>query len=187
MYTLLQLCARIDPHPVQQKLLADACADFSAWDDLLQQAEAHGMAPLLLRHLLAAEIDLPDDFLRSLRLLTLRHRQTNTLLTEALAAILTLLESEGFRVLVLKGAALCQTLYPKPGLRPMRDIDLLLPWDEALPAHALLQQHGFKDPGDHISEIHLHLAALYKDIDGIQVCLELHRNLYPISPPYPVK
>ncbi len=187
MYPLLQLCARIDPHPIQQKRLAKACIDFTAWDDLAQQAEAHGMAPLLLRQLSAAAIDLPNDFLRRLRLLALRHRQTNTLLTKALGNILSLLEAEGFKVLVLKGAALCHTLYPEPGLRPMRDIDLLLPWDQALAAHALLQRHGFKDRGDPTSELHLHLAALYKDMYGIQVCLELHRNLYPISPPHPVK
>jgi len=187
MYPLLQLCARRDPHPIQQERLAKACAGFNTWDDLIRQAETHGMAPLLLRHLLAADIDLPDDFLRSLRLLALRHRQTNVLLSEALGKILTLLETEGFRVLVLKGAALCQTLYPEPGLRPMRDIDLLLPWDEALAAHALLQRHGFKDPGDPTSELHLHLAALYRDMNGIRVCLELHRNLYPICPPYSKK
>ena len=172
---------------MQQNLLADACTGFSAWDDLLQQAEAHGMAPLLLRHLLAAEINLPDNFLRSLRLLALRHRQTNTLLTKILGEILTLLETAGFRVLVLKGAALCQTLYPEPGLRPMRDIDLLLPWDEALPAHALLQRHGFHDPAVFTPADHLHLAALYQEVNGIRVCLELHRCLFPDCPPCPAR
>ena len=187
MYYLLQLCARIDPHPVQQKRLVKACADFIAWDDLAQQAEAHGMAPLLLRHFSAAAIDLPDNFLRRLRLLVLRHRQTNTLLTKTLGKVVSLLEAEGFRVLVLKGAALCHTLYPEPGLRPMRDIDLLLPWDDALAAHALLQQHGFYDPAVFTPVDHLHLAALYQEVDGIRVCLELHRSLFPDCPPCPAR
>ena len=185
MLPLLPLCARIEPHPLQQELLVQACANFQAWDDLIQQAEAHGMAPLLLRHLLLAEITAPAHVLRSLRLLTLRHRQTNILLTQTLASVLTILDKEGIPALVLKGAALCQSLYPEPGLRPMRDIDLLVPWDQALPAHALLQQHGFHDPAVFTPEDHLHLAALYQEIDGIQVCLELHRTLFPDCPPCP--
>ncbi|MDU9049220.1 MAG: nucleotidyltransferase family protein [Candidatus Electrothrix sp. Rat3] len=185
MFPLLHLCARIEPHPLQQKLLVHACARFQAWDGLLQQAEVQGMAPLLLRHLLLAEINPPDHILRSLRLLALRHRQSNGLLSKTLAKVLTILESAGIPVLVLKGAALCQTLYPDPGLRPMRDIDLLVPWDQALPAHTLLQQHGFHDPAVFTPEDHLHLAALYQEVDGIQVCLELHRSLFPDCPPCP--
>ncbi|XOF33677.1 MAG: nucleotidyltransferase family protein [Candidatus Electrothrix sp. YB6] len=184
---ILSLCARIEPHQLQQELLVKACAGFSGWDDLLEQAEAHGMAPLLHRHCTAAGIALPDNFLRRLRLLCLRHRQTNLLLTKALGRILALLESEGFPVLVLKGAALCHTQYPEPGLRPMRDIDLLLPWKDALPAHALLQKHGFLDPGTPTAADHLHLAELYQEMDGIRICLELHRNLYPDCPPYSEK
>lgn len=187
MYSLLQICARIAPHPLQQKQLVRACADFTAWDDLLQQAEAHGMAPLLLRHLLAAGIDLPDDFLRSLRLLALRHRQANRVLSRTLGRVLSILTEAGIPALVLKGAALCHTLYPEPGLRPMRDIDLLLPWNEALPAHALLQRHGFHDPAVFTPVDHLHLAALYQEVDGIRVCLELHRSLFPDSPPCPAR
>ncbi|WLE98911.1 MAG: nucleotidyltransferase family protein [Candidatus Electrothrix communis] len=185
MAPLLRLCARIEPHPLQQEMLAQACSGFQAWDDLIQQSEVHGIAPLLLHHLLLAEINPPDHVLRSLRLLTLRHRQTNILLTETLGRVLTILEVAGIPALVLKGAALCQSLYPEPGLRPMRDIDLLVPWDQALPAHTLLQQHGFQDPSVFTPEDHLHLAALYQEVDGIQVCLELHRSLFPDCPPCP--
>ncbi|MCI5211048.1 MAG: hypothetical protein D3910_20190, partial [Candidatus Electrothrix sp. ATG2] len=187
MYPLLQLCARIEPHPLQQELLTRVCADFTTWDDLIPQAEAHGMAPLLLHHLSAAGMDLPDDFLRRLRLLVLRHRQTNRVLSQTLDRVLSILTEAGIPALILKGAALCHTLYPEPGLRPMRDIDLLLPWDEALPAHALLQQHGFQDPAVFTPVDHLHLAALYKETDGIKVCLELHRSLFPDCPPCPAR
>lgn len=187
MFPLLHLCARIDPHPLQQELLVRACADFTSWDELIEQAEAHGMAPLLLRHLSAAEIDLPDDFLRRLRLLALRHRRTNRILSRTLSRVLSILSEAGIPALVLKGAALCHTLYPKPGLRPMRDIDLLLPWDKALPAHALLQEQRFYDPAVFTPVDHLHLAALYLETDGIKVCLELHRSLFPDCPPCPAR
>ncbi len=101
--------------------------------------------------------------------------------------MLSILTEASIPALVLKGAALCQNLYPEPGLRPMRDIDLLLPWDEALPAHALLQRHGFQDPAVFTPVDHLHLAALYLETDGIKVCLELHRSLFPDCPPCPAR
>ncbi|RWX51174.1 putative nucleotidyltransferase [Candidatus Electrothrix marina] len=126
MHPFLRLCARIEPHPLQQEMLAQACSGFQAWDGLLQQAEVHGMAPLLLRHLLLAEIHLPDHIFRSLRLLAIRHRQSNALLSKTLARVLNILESAGIPSLVLKGAALCKTLYPEPGLRPMRDMVIVV-------------------------------------------------------------
>uniref|UniRef100_UPI004055E5A6 nucleotidyltransferase family protein n=2 Tax=Candidatus Electrothrix sp. TaxID=2170559 RepID=UPI004055E5A6 len=187
--TTLQLCARTDPHPLQQTLLVQACADLHGslqdWDRLIQQAEAHGMAPLLLRHLLLAEINPPDHILRSLRLLALRHRQSNGLLTKVLLQVLNILGEAGIPTLILKGAGLSHSLYPDPALRPMRDIDILVPWNQALPAHALLQRQGFHDPAVFTPVDHLHLAALYQEVDGMQICLELHRSLFPACPPCP--
>ncbi|MCI5222273.1 MAG: hypothetical protein D3924_06265, partial [Candidatus Electrothrix sp. AR4] len=98
---ILNLCSRIEPHPAQQQRLAEACAVFNDWDSLLEQAEAHGMGPLLYRHLSVLKIELPDHLLRSLRLLCFRHRQTNILLTKTLGRVLQSLEAEGIPALVL--------------------------------------------------------------------------------------
>ena len=183
-FPILNLCARLRQHPAQHEQLAEACSAFSKWDALLRQAEEQGMGPLLHRHLSTLEADLPDTFLRGLRFLSLRHQQANTLLVKSLHGILDLLQSEGIPVLVLKGAALCRTLYPEVGLRPMRDIDLLLAKEDVLRAHVFLQQHGFVASTVPIPEDHFHLPALHQSVDGLQVCVELHHDLFPDCPPY---
>jgi len=182
--SILNLCARTKAHTLQRRQLAEACNRFNQWDDLLHQAEQQGMGPLLHRHLGAIEGELPTTFLRGLRFLSLRHQQANVLLMKSLHHVLSLLETAGIPSLVLKGAALCQTLYPEVGLRPMRDIDLLLAKEDVHYAHALLQKKGFLATAADISEDHFHLPPLYQKVDGMQVCVELHHGLFPDDPPY---
>lgn len=98
--------------------------------------------------------------------------------------MLDLLEEEGIPSLVLKGAALCQILYPNPGLRPMRDIDLLLAKEDIQQAHAFLQKKGFRASTAAIPKDHFHLPPLYQNVDGLQICVELHHDLFPNCPPY---
>jgi hypothetical protein len=151
---------------------------------LLHLAEAQGMAPLLLRHMTASGFDTPETFIRGLKLLGIRHRQSNAILAKSLKDILILLDAEGIPSMVLKGAALCQTLYPQIGLRPMRDIDLLLPKGDVRHAHDLLKRQGFATSTVPIPSDHFHLQPLYQTVDGLPVCVELHHGLYAPIPPY---
>ncbi len=60
-----------------------------------------------------------------------------------------LLDAAGIDHLYLKGAYLAQFAYPELGLRPMRDIDLLVSRDRALEAFQVLVNAGFlTDPGE---------------------------------------
>ncbi len=181
---ILQLCSRIEQQPLQQQLLLEACKGFSKWEELLHQAEAQGMGPLLHKHLAPVQVNRPDRFYRSLMLVSFRHQQANALLVKSLSCILRLLEDEGIPVIVLKGAALCQTLYPDIGLRPMRDIDLLFSKKDVDHAHALLRKNDFRTYAGVMPEDHFHLQPLYQSIDGLQICVELHHDLFPSCPPY---
>jgi hypothetical protein len=157
---------------------------FHQWDELLEKVERHGMGPLLFRHITLLHRDIPADFLRGLKFLSLRHRQANRILIHTLEQVLSLLASRGMPCLVLKGAALCHTIYPEPGLRPMRDIDLLLTEKDSLHAHALLQKNGFRSSTAAHPDRYYHLPPLYQTIEGMQVCVELHHGLFPNDPPY---
>ncbi len=181
---ILQLCARIEPQPIQYHLLLEACTGFGKWNELWHKAEEQGMGPLLYKHLSTIDSNWPDSFYRSLMLSVTRHRQANALLMKSLTYILELLEAEGIPVIVLKGAALCQTLYPDIGLRPMRDIDLLLSKEDVQHAHTFLQQNGFHCYSAVMPEDHFHLPPLYQSTDGVQICVELHHDLFPSCPPY---
>ncbi len=58
-----------------------------------------------------------------------------------------LLEAAGAAPIALKGAWLGAHAYPAPALRPMRDIDLLVPQDQVLAAYSALKAAGYRDYG----------------------------------------
>ncbi len=184
MHQILHHCTRVVQHSLHRRLLISACTGYTGWDRLLNQAETEGMGPLLFRHLSSSGVDLPEDFSRKLRFIKLRHQQANTILAQGLHDILGLLKTAGIPSLVLKGAALCHTLYPQIGLRPMRDIDLLVARKDVYHAHEVLQKQGFTVSTTPIPEDHFHLKALSRTINGLQVCIELHHGLYAPLPPY---
>ncbi len=85
-------------------------------------------------------------------------------------------------VLVLKGAALAFLVYPQPGLRCMRDIDLLVKAGDAQRAQALLWKEGFDlQPGLGLPMPagHHHLPVLARQIEGLTICVEIHDDLFP--------
>jgi len=181
---LLDVCARIDGHPNQHELIHHHCQNVVNWNEVLQQAELEGMAPLLNKHLDESGAVCPPAVRRSLALLVKRHRTQADARRQALIEILELFQSEQLDVLVLKGAALCYTLYPDPALRPMRDIDLLVHESAADRAHAILKDGGFSQAESIIPPDHFHLPPLYRDIGDTKICIEIHRGLYPNCPPY---
>lgn len=170
----------------QYSQLAGLFRRFKEWDTLLHQAEAHGLAPLLNHHVgnISKEVTIPVSFLRGLKILTLRHRGANTILQSSLKEIQQELMLTGIRCLVLKGAALSQTVYPEIGYRPMRDLDLLFHKSDVLRAHDLLQQKGYRCSGEELPEDYYHLPPLLKEVQGMQVCVELHSRIFPDDPPY---
>ena len=183
-YPILEVCARIEGHAVQQQMLREYCRGFDDWQGLLERAECEGMAPLLRKHLIESEADIPASVRRSLSLLYKRHHKQAAVRLAALEELLKLFQQCGLTPMLIKGAALCQTLYPDPALRPMRDMDILLSEDEVDQAQELLRQEGFQQSKSPISPDHYHLPSLHKTIDDVTVCVELHRGLYPNCPPY---
>jgi len=185
-YELLARCARVTANPEHYEQLARMAHKFSAWAEMSAQAEAHGLGPLLYTHLQAIGMALPRVVKRELQGLYLRHRYANQVRTRVLAEILTAYQAAGIQAFVLKGAALAHLIYPQPGLRPMRDIDILVKKSEAWPAQHLLADLGFEAPlpaGQTLPGKHLSAASRY--IDGLSITVEIHHNLFnedfPIS------
>jgi hypothetical protein len=98
------------------------------WDHLTALGCRHGIAPLIYHHLRQTEgvSTLPPSAIDGLRRTYYGNVARNTLLYQELHGVLSALQGMGSQVIVLKGAALAETVYPDRVLRPMSDIDLLV-------------------------------------------------------------
>jgi hypothetical protein len=116
-------CRLADTAPAECAALArDPALD---WAELLDQAEAERVAPLL--HLAWRGAGwLPPGAAAALRQAYMASGAQNALLLRDLGRVLDRLAAAGVPALALKGAALLERRYGNPALRPMTDIDLLV-------------------------------------------------------------
>jgi hypothetical protein len=99
---------------------------------------------------------------------------------DELRRALTALRAEGIPVIVLKGAALAETLYPDPALRVMEDIDILVREKDLERADELIRGFGYeaaKAPYEEqtVRERHRHYPRL-ESRSGLTP-FEVHRHL----------
>ena len=183
-YPILNLCARIDGHDVQHRLVKEHSRRVTDWEGVLSIAEKEGMTPLLKKHLTESGCEYPTPVRRSLEILNIRHRRDAEIRLKVLQDILDLFKKIQIPMVVIKGAALAYTLYPDPVFRPMRDIDLFFDKSEVDRAQGLLLRNGFSQSSLPIPKDHHHLPSLFRTVDGVEICVELHRDLYPNCQPY---
>ena len=139
---------------VQQALCATLAGDRADWSSftaaewrvLLTMAQADGVLPLLHSRLeqLGWPASLPPDLKSALQLQYYSAVAQSGLIHAELERVLAAL-APVTSVVVLKGAALGPTLYPAAALRPLSDIDLLVPEDDLAAASAALHALGYAD------------------------------------------
>lgn len=97
------------------------------WNYILETARQHGIAPLLYHRIRkTADENVPKHVVEYLRTLYNGNVARNMLLYDALSKVLKAFKHAGIDVIVLKGAALAETVYRDIGLRPFSDIDILV-------------------------------------------------------------
>jgi hypothetical protein len=138
------LCARRDPEQLLGLRRASSAASWS-WQEFLHAADQEHLAPQLYSILRCSglvpapvEAELYESYLRS--------AARNLLLLRALTDDLGRLASAGVLVIVLKGATLAGTVYEDPALRPMSDIDLLVPPEHVSRAVDAFKANGYETP-----------------------------------------
>jgi hypothetical protein len=135
---LWEACRRY-PRPVA---IRAAIAEGADMEVAAAAAVNHRIGPLLWRALSAAgAVDsLPGDASSTLRAVSEAFRmEALILLPRAVAAAVAPLIDAGLEPVVLKGPAVAAR-YPEPGLRPMEDIDLLLPRGQHESALRILEE-----------------------------------------------
>ena len=124
---LLQKLTALDLSSSAVKEISSMLATVSDWDVFLADAELHGLSAIILKHANDYSLEFPETIKLSLRALLLRHNAHADARYKVAAQLLDHLQAAGCPVLFLKGLALSPLVYPGDGLRPMRDIDILVP------------------------------------------------------------
>ena len=99
------------------------------WNLLAYRAQMEGVAPLLYWTFFRAKLlsSLPLAAQNSLRLIYASTRIQNQMIFKDLESLSHLFQEAGIPLVVLKGACFALTIYPDIGLRPMGDLDILVP------------------------------------------------------------
>lgn len=112
------------------------------WNRFVTEAHQAGMAGLLLEHVSRYDLPLPSRVSSGLHRGAMAIAALNMNLTEELERVLGAFNCASVPVMLLKGAALNLTVYPRPDLRPMSDIDLLIRPKHVEETLRLLANHG---------------------------------------------
>jgi len=138
--TVLNGC--FDPAALDEAATLAARPDFS-WPAVLTVAAEQGLLPLLYG-LLGRQTWVPEDGRRQLQQAYTVGRLYHRLLRDELGRLLQRFRTSAVPVLVLKGAALAETVYPDPAWRPLHDMDLLVPPETVTTVMAFLAQEGYR-------------------------------------------
>ena len=166
-------------HEVRSRV---AGLDRGAWDALLACAAEHRVKPLLHWRLAheRADLEVPAEVRSRLADAYLQATLRALKIERELIRVVRTLREAGIPCVALKGAYLAYHVYPEPALRPLKDLDLLVPAADARRAHDVLLGAGFGrtptfsgDAATWASKLH-HLPAL-RPPGGVAV--ELHHRL----------
>lgn len=167
---LLLLLSRTEFSGELQHQINAVFESFSSWQLFASLAVRHGVAALVWQNIsdLGLAARMPETERTLLEGLRFKSIARVAWISEAAAGVISLLEREGIRVVLLKGLALEHTVYGSRGLRQMSDADLLVTPADALKARDILIREGFRsmplksplyrhiilDLGNHLPELH---------------------------------
>jgi hypothetical protein len=162
------------------------------WDYLHAIAHAHGLSPLLQKHLSAVGSDLvPGHFLSRLKREAVANSQTVLHLIGKQLRVYKLFKEHGIPAALFKGALLSQMAYGEISLRQAGDIDLLIERQHFDRARLLLESLGYRmyphlTPAQLASHLNYHCELAFVRDDWFTV-VDLHWELAPRSFVFKVK
>jgi hypothetical protein len=145
--------------------LRGACPNASAAPDMLTRARAEGILPIVAERLGLSE------FAGELRAAAV----IEALRAHELRGLLAALVEAGVRALLLKGAALAYTHYPRPELRPRADTDLMIRVADREAVVRVLTARGYRRPPEIDGDVAIgQLHLLRSDSHGFEHALDVH-------------
>ncbi|MDO4564001.1 MAG: nucleotidyltransferase family protein [Clostridia bacterium] len=149
----------------------DVLPQLTSWQEIDRIARKHAVLPLILQAAMALDAAHrpPDALVTAWKSLTLAAIMNNERLMHSQAEVVSMFEAASIPCAILKGASLAR-LYPKPEMRALGDIDILVRADQCDRAIETLKTAGYCM---HETEHEFHIG-----FDRAGTYLELH---YAIS------
>jgi hypothetical protein len=185
--SLLLSCLGVRPHggtDTRPPMLT-----LSDWVEVLHQAGANGVTPLLYHRLktIVPAPELPPPVLDHLRDACVRSAAQSLQIGRELAQVLEALRRHGIAVVALKGAHLGQVVYRSFALRTMCDLDVLVRREDLTRATEVLTGLGYAPQYYGVEEVdyarHHHLRPLARP-GGIRV--EIHWHVVQPTVPFAI-
>jgi len=173
---LLLNVARREVHsPVRQQL---------DWDYVVATARAHGLLPLLQKHVGTSEL-VPGHVLSCLKREAVANSQSMLHLAGKQLRVYKLFKEHGIPVAIFKGALLAHMAYGEMSLRQAGDIDMLIHCRDFAQARELLESLGYEmtprlTPAQLSSHLSNHCEIQFMRDEWFTV-IDLHWDLAPRS------
>ncbi len=140
--TLLVKCARTWATPEEIKEALNPDLD---WDYIIETATRHYISPLLYYSLeKISDGGAPPEAMKTLQEMYTQALGRNIMASLQLSEVLKSASDAQIRVVVLKGMALAETVYPDVAIRPFGDMDLLIPEEDLHKMEEKLNKLGYK-------------------------------------------
>jgi hypothetical protein len=149
------------------------------WQAFLREAEVHGLSGLVLKHAEKNVLGIPQPIILNLKALHLRHKAISDVRYEEAVHLFQHLKEAGVPPLILKGFVLSPLIYPYDGLRPMRDIDLLVSRSKETLAANILRDCGYKLADEHENKYQRdsnQMPNATKTVRGFKISIEIHHD-----------
>lgn len=177
---LLLYIARRDTDPDHLRTLIKHDLD---WDYLIAVAYAHGLLPLLHKHM-ATDL-VPAQILSRLKRESVANSQNVLHLTGKQLRVYKLFKENNVPVAIFKGPLLSQMAYGEMSLRQAGDIDLLITRGDFVQARLLLESLGYEmtpqlTPAQLSSHLNNHCEIQFMRDEWLTV-VDLHWDLAPRS------
>ena len=155
------------------------------WDYAIALAYAHGLLPLLHKHLAALTDSVPAHVLARLKRESVANSQNVLHLAGKQIRIYQVFKEQRIPVAIFKGPLLAQMAYGEISLRQAGDIDLLINRRDFAQARLLLESLGYKmtprlTPAQLASHLHNHCEIQFMRDEWLTV-VDLHWELAPRS------
>lgn len=136
------------------------------------------LLPLLYKNLSILEVK--DPLLERFKGMYKLTWRNNHLLFHKMATLLRSFHNAGIRTMLLKGSALTLLHYKDYGLRPMSDLDVLVPAEQILDAKNLLRKLGWEPKsrlGERFTENSFSVRHAYGFEDSSGLEIDLHKHI----------